>query len=256
MQNLRKGAHRVVFVRHGESQWNRENRFTGWWDVPLTEKGHQEARSAGQMIKDAGLTFDLAYTSVLKRAILTYNNIVDELDHHHIPVTKSYRLNERHYGALTGLNKAETAEKHGEEQVLIWRRSYDIPPPELELTDERHPAFDKKYSKLPKDALPSSESLALTVDRVMPYWFDTICPQVKDGKDVIVVAHGNSLRAIVKYLSGMSDEEIVKYNIPTGVPFVFEFDEELRPIGEMFYLMSEEEVARRAEEVANQAKAK
>jgi len=191
---------------------------------------------------------------VLKRAIKTYNNIVDELDHHHIPVTRSYRLNERHYGGLTGLNKAETAKKHGEDKVLTWRRSFDIPPPELEFDDERHPRFEEKYKHLPIDVLPSTESLKITIDRVLPFWFDHICPQIKDGKKVIVVAHGNSLRAIVKYLSKMGEDEIVKYNIPTGVPFVYEFDENLKPT-DHYYLLDEAELKRRQEEVANQAKA-
>ena len=190
----------------------------------------------------------------MKRAIKTYNNIVDELDHHHIPVIKSYRLNERHYGGLTGLNKAETAKKHGEEQVLIWRRSFDIPPPELDLADERHPRFDPVYSHLPEAVLPSTESLKITIDRVLPFWYDHICPQVKDGKNVIVVAHGNSLRAIVKYLSGMDEETILKYNIPTGVPFIYEFDENLTPVKD-YYLLDDDELKRRQEEVANQGKA-
>jgi 2,3-bisphosphoglycerate-dependent phosphoglycerate mutase len=191
---------------------------------------------------------------VLKRAIKTYNNIVDEIDHHHMPVLKSYRLNERHYGGLTGLNKAETAKKHGEDQVLIWRRSFDVPPPALELDDERHPRFEAKYAHLPLDVLPGTESLKITIDRVLPYWFDHICPYVKDGKKVIVVAHGNSLRAIVKYLSKMSEKEIIKYNIPTGVPFVYEFDKDLNPI-KNYYLLDDAELKRRQDEVANQGKA-
>lgn len=237
--------HRVVLVRHGESTWNKENRFTGWHDVPLSEHGVTEAVEAGQMLRAKGFThFDVAYTSVLKRAINTYYTISNELGLHWIPHHKSWRLNERHYGALQGLNKAETAQKHGEEQVLIWRRSYDIPPPELELSDERHPRFAPQYQKLPVDALPKTESLAITVDRVLPYWNDTICPTIMDDKNVIVVAHGNSLRAVVKHLTGMSEKEILAYNIPTAVPLVFEFDQDLKPL-KNYYLLDDAELKRR-----------
>lgn len=248
-----KTAHRVVFVRHGESTWNKENRFTGWHDVPLSARGVEEAVEAGQMLKQRGFQFDLAYTSVLQRAIKTYYTISNELDLHWIPHVKHWRLNERHYGALQGMNKAETAKKHGEEQVLIWRRSYDIPPPELEFDDERHPRFSPIYQGLPADALPCTESLKTTIDRVLPFWHDTICPSVLDNKNVIVVAHGNSLRAIVKHLTQMSEDEILKYNIPTAVPFVFEFDKDLKPL-DNYYLLDEDELKRRQEAVANQAK--
>lgn len=199
--NRASKLHKVVFVRHGESQWNLENRFTGWTDVGLTENGIKEAQLAGKMLKEKNYSFDLAFTSVLTRAISTYNTIASEIDSHWIPVHKHWRLNERHYGSLQGLNKSETAAKHGEDKVLIWRRSYDIPPPELELTDERHPRNDPRYAHLPDDVLPQTESLKLTVDRVLPFWYDSICPQVLDGKNVIVVAHGNSIRAIVKHLT-------------------------------------------------------
>jgi 2,3-bisphosphoglycerate-dependent phosphoglycerate mutase len=243
-------------VRHGESTWNNENKFTGWHDVPLSEHGKIEAVEAGQMLKDKGFThFDVAYTSVLKRAINTYYTISDELGMHWIPHHKHWRLNERHYGALQGLNKAETAAKHGEEQVLQWRRSYDIPPPELDLDDERHPRFLPQYQKLPIGALPKTESLATTVDRVLPFWNDTICPTILDNKNVIVVAHGNSLRAVVKHLTGMSEKEILSYNIPTAVPLVFEFDKELNPINN-YYLLNNDELKRRQEAVAKQASAK
>jgi 2,3-bisphosphoglycerate-dependent phosphoglycerate mutase len=247
--------HKVVFVRHGESTWNKENRFTGWTDVALTENGIQEAKFAGQLLKQNGFNFDLAFTSVLTRAIMTYNNIATELGCHWIPVHKHWRLNERHYGALQGLNKAETAAKHGEEQVTLWRRSYDIPPPELALDDERHPQHDPRYQGLPLDVLPKTESLKITVDRVLPFWYDKICPEVLSGKNVIVVAHGNSLRAIVKHLSQMSDTDIIKYNIPTACPLVYEFDETLKPI-KNYYLLDEKTLKERMEAVANQAKAK
>lgn len=255
MKKCGSKIHKVVFVRHGESTWNKENRFTGWTDVALTENGIKEAQFAGQLLKQNGYQFDIAFTSVLTRAIMTYNNIATELGCHYIPVHKHWRLNERHYGALQGLNKAETAAKHGEEQVTLWRRSYDIPPPELTLEDERHPQHDARYQGLPLDVLPKTESLKITVDRVLPYWYDQICPQVLDGQRVIVVAHGNSLRAIVKHLSGMSDKEIIKYNIPTACPLVYEFDESLKPI-KNYYLLDEKTLKDRMEAVANQAKAK
>mmetsp|Transcript_7927 Transcript_7927/g.13304 ORF Transcript_7927/g.13304 Transcript_7927/m.13304 type:complete len:255 (-) Transcript_7927:137-901(-) len=250
-----KPAYKVVFVRHGESTWNMENRFTGWHDVPLSQKGIQEAMEGGQMLKKRGYTFDVAYTSVLQRAIKTYYSIADQLDNVWIPHHKHWRLNERHYGALEGLNKSETAAKHGEEQVLIWRRSYDIPPPELELDDERHPRFAPQYKGLPADALPKTESLKTTIDRVLPFWHDTICPSILDNKQVIVVAHGNSLRAIVKHLSQMSEDEILKYNIPTAVPLVYEFDKDMNAISKE-YLLDEDELKRRQEAVANQGKQK
>ena len=201
------------------------------------------------MLKEKGFTFDIAYTSVLKRAINTYYGVTNELDLQWIPHYKHWRLNERHYGALQGLNKAETAAKHGEQQVLLWRRSYDIPPPDLDPADERHPKFAPQYAKLPASALPSAESLALTVDRVLPFWNDTICPTILDNKNVLVVAHGNSLRAIVKHLSGLGEDEILKVNIPTGVPLVYEFDGDLNPVND-YYLLDEEELHRRQEAVA------
>ena len=250
-----KDIHRVVFVRHGESTWNMENRFTGWTDVPLTPNGIEEAKFAGQVLKEKGFTFDMCFTSVLRRAICTFNTIAEETEQHHIPVIKSWRLNERHYGGLQGLNKSETAAKHGEEQVMIWRRSYDIPPPELDVSDERHPSKDSRYDHLPAVILPKTESLALTVDRVLPFWFDQICPVVKEGKNVIVAAHGNSLRAIVKYLSKMSNEEIIKYNIPTATPFVYEFDRDMNPL-KNYYLIDEETLRKKQEAVASQGKAK
>jgi len=238
MNKLPSKIHKVVFVRHGQSLWNLENVFTGWYDVDLTAQGHEEARQAGKLLKEKGFDFDIAYTSTLQRAIKTYNNIAGEMDCNWIPLNKSWRLNERSYGALQGLNKAETAEKHGEAQVKIWRRSYDIPPPELSLDDERHPRFAKMYSHLPVDALPCTESLKTTCDRVLPYWNDTIAPMVKTGKSVVVVAHGNSLRAVVKHLAGMNEKEILEYNIPTACPLVFEFDEHLKPL-KNYYLIDE-----------------
>jgi 2,3-bisphosphoglycerate-dependent phosphoglycerate mutase len=242
-------------MRHGQSEWNLTNRFTGWHDVGLTPTGVEEARQAGIILKEKGFEFDVAFSSVLTRAIGTYNVVAGELGCSWIPLHKSWRLNERHYGALTGLNKAETAVKHGEDQVLIWRRSYDIPPPSLDLEDKRHPRFDKRYSMLPVDCLPGTESLKITVDRVLPYWYDTICPQVMDNKKVIVVAHGNSLRAIVKQLSGMNEKEIIAYNIPTACPLVFEFDANMKPL-KNYYLIDEAELKAKQEAVANQAKAK
>lgn len=247
--------HKVVFIRHGQSIWNLENRFTGWHDVDLTEQGVQEAKSAGTMLKEKGYEFDVAHTSNLKRAIKTYGNIAESMGCLWLPHTKSWRLNERHYGNLQGLNKAETAEKHGEAKVLQWRRSYDIPPPPLELDDERHPSFDRRYANLPPSVLPCTESLKTTVDRVLPYWNDAICPQVMEGKRVVVVAHGNSLRAIVKVLAGMSEEEILAYNIPTACPLVFEFDQDMTPLRN-YYLLDDAELKARQEAVANQARVK
>lgn len=247
-------SYTLVLVRHGQSQWNLENRFTGWKDVDLTEQGLAEARKAGQQLRDAGLVFDVAYTSVLKRAIRTLWNILDEMDLMHIPVERSYRLNERHYGALQGLNKAETAAEHGEEQVKIWRRSFDIPPPELADGDERLPENDPRYAGMDKSLLPRSESLALTIDRVIPYWQDVLVPAMRAGKRPLVVAHGNSLRALVKYLDDMTPEAILGLNIPTGVPIVYELDDNFRPISRNF-LGDPAEVAALMEAVANQGKA-
>jgi len=244
-----------VLLRHGESVWNKENRFTGWTDVDLSEKGVEEAKSAGKVLKEKGFTFDVAYTSVLKRAIRTLWLTQDEMDLLWIPVYKSWRLNERHYGALQGLNKAETAAEHGEDQVKVWRRSYDVPPPALEKSDERYPGHLPVYANVPERDLPVTECLKDTVDRFLPYWHETIAPAIKDGKKVIVAAHGNSLRALVKYLDEISDEDIVGLNIPTGLPLVYELDENLKPI-KHYYLGDEEAVKKAMDAVANQGKAK
>ncbi|CAG9316271.1 unnamed protein product [Blepharisma stoltei] len=248
-------TYRLVLVRHGESTWNKENRFTGWTDVPLTQHGVDEAKEGGEMLRRQGLTFDVVHTSVLKRAIQTMNLVLSEIDQEYLPVNKHWRLNERHYGSLQGLNKSETAALHGEEQVLIWRRSYDIPPPSLEESDERHPAHDKRYGKLPKDCMPRTECLKDCIQRVLPYWYDAIAPDILNGKNVLIVAHGNSLRGLVKHLDNMSEEDILKLNIPTGIPLVYELNERLQPIRH-YYLADEEEVRRRIEAVANQGKAK
>ena len=247
--------YKVVLLRHGESEWNKTNRFTGWTDVDLTEQGIEEAKSSGRIMKEEGYDFDIAYTSVLKRALRTLWLALDEMDRLWIPVEKNWRLNERHYGALQGLNKAETAEQHGEEQVLIWRRSYDIPPPELEKTDERYPGNSPIYQDMDEKDIPTTESLKLTVDRFLPYWFDTIAPTIKSGKRVLIAAHGNSLRALVKYLDDMSEEEIIKLNIPTGVPLVYELDEDLKPIRH-YYLGDQGAIAAKAAAVAAQGKKK
>jgi 2,3-bisphosphoglycerate-dependent phosphoglycerate mutase len=248
-------AYRLVMIRHGESQWNKENRFTGWHDVDLTEKGLEEARNGGRALKDNGFRFDVAFTSVLKRAVRTLWTVLDEMDQMYIPVHRHWRLNERHYGALQGLNKAETAAKHGEEQVLVWRRSFDTPPPELEETDERFPAFDPRYRNLDKQVLPRAESLKNTIERVLPYWHDAIVPEIRTGRQVLIAAHGNSLRALVKYLDDMGEDEILKLNIPTGLPLVYELDENLRPVSRE-YLGDPEEVAKAMDAVAGQGKAK
>lgn len=246
---------KLVLLRHGESTWNKENRFTGWTDVDLSEKGREEAKRAGQILKAEGFTFDIAYTSVLKRAIRTLWMALDEMDLMWIPVINSWRLNERHYGALQGLNKAETAEQYGDEQVLIWRRSYDTRPPALEKTDERYAGNDSRYASLTEEELPLTECLKDTVVRFVPYWENTIVPTVQVGKKVIIAAHGNSLRALVKYLDNIPDEEIVGLNIPTGVPLVYELDENLKPI-KNYYLGDAEEIRKAAEAVAKQGKAK
>ena len=245
--------YKVVLLRHGESVWNKENRFTGWTDVDLSEKGVVEAREAGKILRAEGFTFDLAYTSVLKRAIKTLNIALEEMDLLWIPVIKNWRLNERHYGGLQGLNKAETAERHGKDQVHLWRRSYDVPPPALDEEDERFPGRDPRYGDLEKSDLPRTECLKDTVERFLPYWHDEIGPTIKRGKRVVVAAHGNSLRALVKYLDDISDEEIPGLNIPTGVPLVYELDEELKPI-KHYYLGDAEAVEEAAQAVANQAK--
>lgn len=243
----------LVLLRHGQSQWNLENRFTGWVDVDVTEKGRAEAVKAGQLMKAEGLNFDCAHTSVLKRAIRTQETALSEMDLMWIPVSKSWRLNERHYGALQGLDKAETTEKHGEAQVKIWRRSYDVPPPEMAADDAGHPANDPRYAKLDKSCMPGTESLATTLDRVLPYWHDQIAPQLKAGQTVLVTAHGNSLRALYKYLNHVSEAEILEINIPTGIPLRFELDDELK-VKSFNYLGDAEAAKKAAEAVANQAK--
>jgi len=247
---------KLVLVRHGESVWNVENLFTGWTDVDLSERGRGEARDAGRLLKETGIKFDLAYTSVLTRAIRTLWIALDEMGLMWIPVQRSWRLNERHYGGLQGLDKAQTVEKHGAEQVKIWRRSYDIPPPPLSSDDERHPRFDPRYAQLPPDILPSTESLKETLARVLPFWGDTIAPQLKSGRNVLVVAHGNSLRALVKMLDGMSDSEIVEFNIPTGVPMLYELDEALHPKAPRRFLGDQEAIKAKADAVAKQTEMK
>jgi 2,3-bisphosphoglycerate-dependent phosphoglycerate mutase len=247
--------YKLVLVRHGQSTWNLENRFTGWTDVGLTELGQEEAHAAGQLLREGAYDFDIAYTSVLKRAIKTLNIVQQELDLEWIPVIRAWQLNERHYGALQGLNKAETAEKFGDAQVKLWRRSYDVPPPTLDWNDERHPRFDRRYASLTPDQLPSTESLKLTLERVLPYWHSTLAPEIKSGKRVLIAAHGNSIRALVKYLDNISEADITELNIPTGVPLVYELDEDLKPIRH-YYLGDPEEAARKAAAVANQAKVK
>jgi len=241
----------LVLLRHGLSQWNQENRFTGWVDVPLSPEGEAEARNAGRLIKAAGLGFDLAHTSLLKRAIKTLWLALEELDLMWIPQHKSWRLNERMYGALQGLNKAETAAKHGDDQVKIWRRSYDIPPPPLSSGDPGWPGRDPRYAGLKPDEIPASESLKDTVRRFLPYWEGEIAPELREGKRVLIAAHGNSLRALVKHLDGISDADIVELNIPTGVPLVYELDDRLKPV-KKGYLGDPEEARRQAEAVANQ----
>jgi 2,3-bisphosphoglycerate-dependent phosphoglycerate mutase len=246
-------AGKLVLCRHGQSDWNLKNLFTGWTDVDLTEQGIREANDAGRLLKELGYEFDIAYTSVLKRAIRTLWLMLDQMDRMWIPVTRDWRLNERHYGALQGLNKAETAAKYGDEQVHIWRRSYDIPPPELEVDDERHPSHDPRYAGV--DGLPATESLAITLERVRPSWEDLIAPELRAGKDVLIAAHGNSLRALVKMLDQISDEEITGFNIPTGIPMAYELDDNLKPVSREF-LGDPEEVAKAAAAVAAQGKAK
>lgn len=242
----------VVLLRHGESTWNLENRFTGWTDVDLSERGFAEAARAGVELRNGGFSFDIAYTSVLKRAIRTCWIALDELDLLWIPVVRDWHLNERHYGALQGLNKAETAAKHGEAQIKIWRRSYDTPPPPLEETDPRHPSHDRRYAKLRPADLPATESLKETVERFVPYWTNTIAPAIRSGQRVLITAHGNSLRALVKHLDDLSDADIVELNIPTGIPLVYELDAQLRPI-RSYYLGDAEAAKRAAEAVAQQA---
>ncbi len=247
--------HKVVLLRHGESEWNRENRFTGWVDVDLSEKGRAEARSAAELLKAEGFTFDVAFTSVLKRAIRTLWIVTDEMDLLWIPVERSWRLNERHYGALQGLDKAETAAKFGEQQVKIWRRSYDIPPPPLERSDPRFPGNDARYRDLAPGELPVTECLKDTVARFLPYWHGTIAPAIRAGRRVIIAAHGNSLRALVKYLDDVSERDIVELNIPTGVPLVYELDDALRPL-EHYYLGDAAAIEAAMQAVANQGRAR
>jgi len=246
---------KLVLLRHGESTWNKENRFTGWTDVDLSEKGREEAKKSGEVLKKEGFLFDVAYTSVLKRAIRTLWIVLDEMDLMWVPVHRAWQLNERHYGALQGLNKAETAAKYGEDQVLIWRRSYDIPPPALEKTDERYPGNDPRYKDLAETNLPLKESLKDTVARFLPYWHEVLAPVIKSGKKVLITAHGNSLRALVMYLDKISEAEIVKLNIPTGIPLVYELDDDLKPI-RSYYLGDPEEIKKAAQKVAEQGKAK
>ena len=247
--------YKLVLIRHGESVWNKENKFTGWTDVDLSQKGVQEAIKAGQQLKKDGFTFDLAYTSVLKRAIKTLNNVLEQMDELWIPVKRSWRLNERHYGSLQGLNKAETAAKFGEAQVKIWRRSYDTPPEPLSITDERYAGNDPKYKNLDKKDIPLTECLKDTVARVLPLWKEEIAPNIKTGKKIVIAAHGNSLRALVKYLDNISDEDIVNLNIPTAMPLVYELDENLKPI-KSYYIGDPEAVKKAMEAVANQGKVK
>ena len=246
---------KLVLARHGQSTWNLENLFTGWTDVDLTEQGRQEAREAGRLLREEGLTFDVAYTSVLKRAIRTLWGVLDEMDLMWIPVIRAWELNERHYGSLQGLNKAQTVEQHGEAQVKIWRRSYDIPPPPLALTDPRHPSHDRRYAGVDPSLLPATESLKDTLARVEPYFHAHIAPDLRAGRNVLVVAHGNSLRALVKMLDGMSDADIIEFNIPTAVPLVYELDEQLRSQGRRF-LGDPEKIAAAAAAVAAQASAR
>jgi len=243
--------YKLVLIRHGESTWNLENRFTGWTDVGLTELGRDEARAAGRLLREGGFAFDVAYTSVLKRAVHTLNLVLDELGMDWLPVHKAWQLNERHYGALQGLNKTEMAKQYGEAQVKIWRRSYDTPPPALDPSDERHPRFDRRYAGLASEALPATEALKNTVDRLVPYWQGTLAPAIRAGQRVLVVAHGNSLRALIKYLDQVSDSDIVELNIPTGIPLLYELDADLKPLRSS-YLGDPEAAARAAAAVAGQ----
>jgi 2,3-bisphosphoglycerate-dependent phosphoglycerate mutase len=247
--------HKLILIRHGESTWNKENRFTGWTDVDLTDKGIEEAKSAATLLKEGGYEYDIAYTSVLKRAIRTLWLVMDGMDRMWVPVIRSWRLNERHYGALQGLNKSETAAKFGEEQVQIWRRSYDIQPPALTVDDERYPGKEAKYAGVDRKDLPLTECLKDTVARFLPYWHETIAPMIKSGKRVILVAHGNSLRALVKYLDNIPDDEIVGMNIPTGVPLIYELDNNLKPI-KNYYLGDQAAIEAKMAAVAAQGKAK
>lgn len=245
--------YKLVLIRHGESTWNKENRFTGWTDVDLSEKGVQEAYEAGRALKEAGFEFDFVYTSVLKRAIKTMNIVLDVLDQDWLPVERHWRLNERHYGALQGLNKSEMAAKFGEEQVKIWRRSYDVPPPALTPDDPRWPGHDRRYASLSKEELPLTECLKDTVQRFLPLWHESIAPRIRSGQRVVIGAHGNSLRALVKYLDNISDQDIVELNIPTGIPLIYELDADLKPL-KSYYLGDPEKVKAAMEAVARQGK--
>lgn len=245
---------KIVLLRHGESTWNKENRFTGWTDVDLTEKGREEAKKAGELLKSEGYTFDIAFTSVLKRAIRTLWIVQETMDIFWLPVIKTWKLNERHYGDLQGLNKAETAEKYGNEQVHIWRRSYDVPPPEMTKNDERYAGKDARYKGLTENEIPLTESLKITVDRFLPFWFESIVPEIQKDKNIIIVAHGNSLRALIKHLDNVSEAEIAELNIPTGIPLVYELDDDLKPI-KHYYLGDADAAQKAAEAVANQGKA-
>ncbi len=247
--------YKLVLIRHGESQWNQENRFTGWQDVDLSEKGRAEALKGGNALKEKGFKFDVAYTSVLKRAIHTLDYVLSQVDQVWLPVHKEWRLNERHYGALQGLNKAETAAKHGEEQVKIWRRSYDTPPPPMDKNDPRHPSHDPRYKGVPANELPSGESLKDTVARFLPLWKNTIAPEIKAGKKVLIVAHGNSLRALMQHLENMTPDEIMGVNMPTGIPMVYELDKDFKVLKKEF-VGDPEEVKAAMDAVANQGKAK
>lgn len=247
-------AFKVVMVRHGESVYNQENRFCGWFDADLADTGTEEAKNAGKMLKSKGYTFDVAYTSVLKRAIKTLYHIQDEMDLHWIPVVRDWRLNERMYGALTGLNKSETATKHGEEQVKIWRRAYDVPPPPVDEKDARFPGNDPRYKSVPKNQIPKTECLKDTVARVVPVWTSMITPEIKKGKKVLIAAHGNTVRALVKHLDNVSEKDILELNIPTGIPLVYELTNDLKPI-KHYYTASDAEVKAALEKVANQGKA-
>ena len=247
---------KLVLIRHGESEWNKLNLFTGWTDVDLSEKGHKEAAAAGRLLKAEGYDFDICYTSILKRAIHTLNHVLDEMDRAWLPVVKSYKLNERHYGALQGLNKAETAAKYGDEQVRIWRRSFDVKPPALELNDARAPRNQEMFRGIPEEKLPLTESLETTIERVIPYFEEVIKPDMKAGKRVLIAAHGNSLRALVKYLDGLTPEEILNVNIPTGSPLVYEFDEDFHVLRHYYLGMSESELQAKMDAVAKQGAAR
>ncbi len=247
--------YKLVLIRHGESEWNKLNLFTGWTDVDLTENGINEAKQGGELLKQAGYSFDICFTSYLKRAIHTANNVLEQLDEEYIPMIKDYHLNERHYGALQGLNKAETAQKYGQKQVKLWRRSYDVRPPELTSDDERNPANQKMYKSIDKSELPLCESLKDCVSRVVPYFEEKIKPLILENKSVLIVAHGNSLRALVKFLKNISDEDIISLNIPTGIPLVLELDENLKVVKD-YYLGDQEKIAQKVNSVANQANVK